>query len=49
MKQDYLRELRDREAMERMKEAKEKENNPLIEYSTTQLKEELRRRKKERG
>lgn len=47
MKKEFL-EKRDRElAEEWMKETEEVKNNPLSQYSTTQLKKELRRRKKQ--
>ena len=44
MNKDRLRELQKECAEER----KEREVNPLSQYSTTQLKKELRRRKAER-
>lgn len=40
-------ELLKKEAEERRQEEKELEENPLLRYSTSQLKAELRRRKKE--
>lgn len=43
-KEEYLKEQAKRE----IEEAKEKEMNPLSEYSTSQLKAELRRRKREK-
>lgn len=42
-KEEYLKE----QAKIEMEELKEKEMNPLSEYSTSQLKAELRRRKRE--
>ena len=47
MNNDRLNELRKQEAEENLKRQKELEVNPLSQYSTTQLKKELRRRKKE--
>ena len=47
MKDEKLKELRNKEAEERREERKEIETNPLSQYSTTQLKKELRRRKRQ--
>ena len=47
MNNDRLSEFRKQEAEENLKRQKELEVNPLSQYSTTQLKKELRRRKKE--
>lgn len=47
MKDEILKELRNKEAEERLERWKEIETNPLSQYSTTQLKEELRRRKRQ--
>ena len=47
MNNDRLNEFRKQKAEENLKRQKELEVNPLSEYSTTQLKKELRRRKKE--
>ena len=47
MNNDRLKELLKQEAEENLKRQKEIELNPLSQYSTTQLKAELRRRKKE--
>lgn len=44
-KSDEYIELMKREAEERKNRDKEIESNPLYQYSTTQLKKELRRRK----
>lgn len=44
---DAMKELLKKEAEERRQEEKELEENPLLQYSTSQLKAELRRRKKE--
>ena len=44
---DVMKELLKKEAEERRQEEKELEENPLLQYSTSQLKAELRRRKKE--
>lgn len=44
---DAMKELLKKEAEERRQEEKELEENPLLRYSTSQLKTELRRRKKE--
>lgn len=43
---DAMKELLRKEAEERRQEEKELEENPLLQYSTSQLKTELRRRKK---
>lgn len=48
MNNDRIKELLKQGAIENDKRRKELEINPLLEYSTTQLKAELRRRKKER-
>lgn len=45
MDNDRLKELLKQEAEENLKRQKEVELNPLSQYSTTQLKKELRRRK----
>ena len=42
-----LEKFRDKEAKEKLKKDKELEENPLLRFSTTQLKRELRRRKSE--
>ena len=47
MNNDTLKELLRQEAEENLERQKEIELNPLSQYSTTQLKAELRRRKKE--
>lgn len=47
MNLDRLRELQKEWAEQEKEEKKEIELNPLSQYSTTQLKKELRRRKKE--
>ena len=47
MKSEWLEELRKREAEENLKRQREIEVNPLSQYSTTQLKEELRKRKRQ--
>ena len=46
MNKDRERELLKQEVMEYMERQKEIALNPLCQYSTTQLKKELRRRKK---
>lgn len=46
MNNERLEELRKREAEENLKKQREIEVNPLSQYSTTQIKEELRKRKK---
>lgn len=48
MKNDRLRELQKEWAKQKQEEEREIETNPLSQYSTTQLKKELRRRKAER-
>ena len=48
MNKDELLKMRDRIAKERIETQKELDRNPLSQYTTTQLKEELRRRKNER-
>lgn len=48
MNREKLSELRDKIAKERIETQKEIDRNPLSQYTTTQLKEELRRRKNER-
>ena len=48
MNKDELSKMKDRIAKERIETQKEIDRNPLSQYTTTQLKEELRRRKKER-
>lgn len=45
MNNDRLRELQKEWAKQEAEERKEREANPLSQYSTTQLKKELRRRK----
>lgn len=45
---DTMRELLEEEAKREQQREKELEENPLLQYSTSQLKAELRRRKKER-
>lgn len=47
MKNKKLEELRKKEAKERLEREKEIKVNPLSQYSNTQLKEELRRRKRQ--
>ena len=47
MNNGRLEELRKREAEENLKRQREIEANPLSQYSTTQLKEELRKRKRQ--
>ena len=47
MNQDELSKMKDRIAKERIETQKEIDRNPLSQYTTTQLKKELRRRKKE--
>lgn len=47
MKKERLEELMKQEAEENLKRDKEIEQNPLSQYSTTQLKRELRRRKRD--
>ena len=47
MNNERLEELRKREAEENLKRQREIEVNPLSQYSTTQLKEELRKRKRQ--
>lgn len=49
MNDDRLKEMLKEYAEERMADLKAYEANPLLQYSTTQLKAELRRRKKENG
>ena len=49
MNNDTLKELLRQEAEENLERQKEIELNPLSQYSTTQLKAELRRRKKANG
>ncbi len=49
MNNDRLKEILKQEAIENDERRKELELNPLSSYSTTQLKSELRRRKKERN
>lgn len=49
MNNEWLEELRKREAEENLKRQREIEVNPLSQYSTTQLKEELRKKKKTVG
>ena len=44
---DRYKELAKREAEERKKEQEAVKRNPLIQYSTSELKAELRRRKRE--
>lgn len=48
MNNDRLRELEKEWAKQKQEEEKEIAINPLSQYSTTQLKKELRRRKAER-
>lgn len=48
MNDDALKELMMREAEETKKRCAEIKENPLSQYSTSQLKAELRRRKRER-
>ena len=47
MNSKWLEELRKREAEENLKRQREIELNPLSQYSTTQLKKELRKRKRQ--
>ena len=47
MNNERLEELRAREAEENLRRQREIEINPLSQYSTTQLKEELRKRKRQ--
>ena len=47
MNNGILEELRKREAEENPKRQREIEVNPLSQYSTTQLKKELRKRKRQ--
>ena len=47
MNNEILEELRTREAEDKLKRQREIEVNPLSQYSTTQLKKELRRRKRQ--
>lgn len=47
MRRDHLDELEKQWAEEQKKELEELEKNPLLAYSTSQLKAELRRRKRE--
>ena len=47
MNNGRLEELRKREAEENLKRQMEIEVNPLSQYSTTQLKKELRKRKRQ--
>ena len=47
MNNERLEELRKREAEENLKRQRGIEVNPLSQYSTTQLKEELRKRKRQ--
>ena len=47
MNDDILKEFLRQEVEENLERQKEIELNPLSQYSTTQLKAELRRRKKE--
>ena len=47
MNSERLEELRTREAEENLKRQREIEVNPLSQYSTTQLKKELRKRKRQ--
>lgn len=47
MRNERLEELRKREAEENLERQREIEVNPLSQYSTTQLKEELRKRKRQ--
>ena len=47
MNDDLKKEMLKKYAEERLAEQKAYEANPLLQYSTTQLKDELRRRKKE--
>ena len=44
---DTMRELLEEEAKREQQREKELEENPLLQYSTSQLKAELRRRKRE--
>ena len=47
MNKDELSKMKDKIAKERIETQKEIDRNPLSQYTTTQLKKELRRRKKE--
>ena len=47
MNNERLEELRKREAEENLTRQREIEVNPLSQYSTTQLKKELRKRKRQ--
>ncbi len=49
MNRDRLDEMRETEAKEKQEQERLLKANPLMFYSTTQLKTELRRRKKESG
>ena len=49
MNKDRLDEIRETEAKEKQEQERLLKANPLMFYSTTQLKAELRRRKKESG
>ena len=49
MNRDRLDEMRETEAKEKQEQERLLKANPLTFYSTTQLKAELRRRKKESG
>ena len=49
MNNDKLKELQKQYADEKKEKDKEIEVNPLSQYSTTQLKKELRRRKRQQG
>ena len=49
MNRDRLDEMRETEAKEKQEQERLLKANPLMFYSTTQLKAELRRRKKESG
>jgi hypothetical protein len=49
MNRDRLDEMREIEAKEKQEQERLLKANPLMLYSTTQLKAELRRRKKESG
>jgi hypothetical protein len=46
MTKDWLNQLEDDIAKEKLEESKMLEANPLLQFSTSQLKAELRRRKK---
>ena len=48
MNNEELSKMKDRIAKERRETQKEIDRNPLSQYTTTQLKDELRRRKNER-